>query len=197
MTEIPQRVLSEAVADAIQGRRLLAAVFLTYELDPGFFEQEILPVLLDLPRGPTRALKLAALEDALARPERHVAVYYDRNGLRESDSGPAHLDIRRIPVALKTGIFHPKLVLALVEATPDPESDEPPERALVVVAASANLTRSGWWQNVEVSHVEEITASSRTRLRLGMDQPSATDGANRLGADPDLHGSRGPLRRVV
>lgn len=168
--DIPHRVLSEAVADAIAGRRLIAAVFLTYELDPGFFEQEILPVLLDLPRGPTRNLKLAMLEDALARPERHIAVYYDRNGIRESDSGPARLDIRRIPVSLKTGIFHPKNVFALVESTPEPGSDELPERALVIVGASANLTRSGWWQNVEASHIEEIPAGSRTRLTAGVDE---------------------------
>lgn len=167
--DIPSKVLSEAVADAIAGRRLIAAVFLTYELDPGFFEQEILPVLLDLPRGPTRNLKLMALEDALARPERHVAVYYDRNGLRESDSGPAHLDIRRIPIFLKTGIFHPKNVLALVESMPEPGSDAAPEQALIVVASSANLTRSGWWQNVEVSHIEEISAGGRTRLSAGLD----------------------------
>ena len=168
--DVPHKVLSEAVADAVAGRRLVAAAFLTYELDPGFFEQEILPVLLDLPRGPTRNLKLAMLEDALARPERHIAVYYDRNGLRESDSGPARLDIRRIPVHVRTGIFHPKAVFALVESTPEPGSDELAQRSLIVVAASANLTRTGWWRNVEVGHIEEIATGARTRLSDGLEQ---------------------------
>lgn len=168
--DVPHKVLSEAVADAVAGRRLVAAAFLTYELDPGFFEQEILPVLLDLPRGPTRNLKLAMLEDVLARPERHVAVYYDRNGLRESDSGSARLDIRRIPVHCRTGIFHPKNLFALVESTPTPGSDELPLRSLIVVASSANLTRSGWWTNVEVGHIEEIAGGARTRLSDGVEQ---------------------------
>jgi hypothetical protein len=168
--DVPHKVLSEAVADAVAGRRLVAAAFLTYEFDPGFFEQEILPVLLDLPRGPTRNLKLAMLEDVLARPERHIAVYYDRNGIRESDSGPARLDIRRIPVHVRTGIFHPKNLFALVESARAPGSDEPPQQALIVVAGSANLTRSGWWRNVEVGHIEEILSGARTRLSEGLGQ---------------------------
>ncbi len=30
---------------------------------------------------------------------------------------------------------------------------------------SANLTRAGWWENVEVCHVEEITEGGRTRMQ--------------------------------
>ncbi len=30
---------------------------------------------------------------------------------------------------------------------------------------SANLTRSGWWENVECCHIEELVEGERSRLR--------------------------------
>ena len=38
-------------------------------------------------------------------------------------------------------------------------------RTLILASMSANLTRSGWWENVESCHVEEIAEGDKTRLR--------------------------------
>lgn len=46
MTEIPHAVLSEKLEELIDGRRLVAAVFITFRFDPEFFEQQVLPVFL-------------------------------------------------------------------------------------------------------------------------------------------------------
>src|SRR5690242_13172942 len=59
------------------------------------------------------------------------------------------LDVQRIAVSHPTGYFHPKNILALVE-----DADE--KQTLIVAALSANLTRAGWWENVEVAHIEQI-----------------------------------------
>ena len=67
MADIPHAVLSEHFQERMKGRRLRSAVFLTYQFDPGFFEQEVLPVLLDVPLSHAAAIRLVQLEDALRR----------------------------------------------------------------------------------------------------------------------------------
>lgn len=164
MSEIPHAVLSRHFGDRMNGRRLVSAVFLTFRFDPGFFEQEVLPVFLDVPASHATDIRLVQLEDALRSLPGHIAVYYDVNGLQQSDAGGAKLDVRRIPVQHRTGIFHPKNVFALVEAKEEDGEGRRP-RALLVASLSANLTRAGWWENVEVCHLEEIPAGGKTRLR--------------------------------
>jgi hypothetical protein len=166
VAEIPRAVLSEHFQDRMQGRRLVSAVFTTFRFEPGFFETEILPIFFDLPLSLASEVKLVQLEDALRSLPGSIAVYYDQRGL-VADGGPAKLDIRRHPIWHATGIFHPKNVLALVEdAKPDENGHR--ARALLCACLSANLTRAGWWENVEVAHVEEIRAGEHTNLRAAL-----------------------------
>jgi len=109
--EIPHAVLSERFQEHLKGRRLRTAAFLTFQFDPAFFEQEVLPVFLDVPLSQATTIRLLQLEDALRETD-EIAVYYDRGAL---EGEPAKLDVRRVPVARRTGYFHPKAVLALVE----------------------------------------------------------------------------------
>lgn len=164
MSEIPHAVLSEQFQEHMQGRRLRSAVFLTYQFDSGFFEQDVLPVFVDIPLSHAVSIRLVQLEDALREVAGQVAVYYDSNGLVTGDAGSAKLDIRRIPVQHRTGIFHPKNVFLLVE---DEEPDENGfhARTLLIASLSANLTRSGWWENVECCHIEAVAEGDRTRLK--------------------------------
>ena len=165
MSEIPRAVLSEYFQQRMREQRLLSAVFLTFQFDPGFFEQEVLPVFLDIPLSHATAIRLVQLEDALQSLPGQIAVYYDANGLVPSDLS-AKLDIRRIPIQHR-GIFHPKNVFLLVEPETSEEKGQESEgsKTLVVACLSANLTRSGWWENVEVCHVEEIMEGEKTRLK--------------------------------
>lgn len=166
---IPQEVLGDALGEAIKGRKVRAAVFTTFSFDPGFFELHILPFLFG-PSSPIDKVRLLRLEDHLRSAD--VAVYYDRTALSQ-DATPARSDFRRIDVRRWTGCFHPKLVLVLVEdpgteeeADAESEWDEAegdeglsaqaPMYSLIVGTLSANLTRAGWWENVETAHFEEI-----------------------------------------
>lgn len=162
-SQIPRAVLSEHFQERLDGRRLLGAVFLTYRFDPAFFEQDILPIFLDIPVSHAPAIRLVQLEDALRELPHGVAVYYDSNGL-VTDGGSAKLDVSRVAVCHRRGVFHPKNILALVEAV-EPDEDGHRPQTLIVACLSANLTRDGWWNNVEVCHCEEIGEGDRTRLK--------------------------------
>lgn len=164
MGDIPHAVLSEQLEERIQGRRLRSALFLTYQFEPAFFEQQVLPVFLDVPVSHADAIRLVQLEDVLRSLPGEIAVYYDANGLSSGDGGSAKLDVRRIPIRHRTGVFHPKNVFLLLESQQQDEFGHHAQ-SLVVVSLSANLTRAGWWENVECCHVEDITEGSASRLR--------------------------------
>jgi hypothetical protein len=164
MAEIPHAPLSDALEARIGDGRLVSAIFLTYKFDPGFFEQEVLPVLFDVPLSNAAAIRLVQLEETLRALEGEVAVYYDATGLIATGSESAKLDVRRIPVLHRTGIFHPKNIFLLLESD-EPREDSTRERTLCVACLSANLTRAGWWENVEVCHFEEIREGERTLLK--------------------------------
>ena len=156
---IPMEVLGDALVAAIEGRRVRTAVFTTFTFDPGFFELHVLPLLFDRPFSQVEKVKLIQLEDAL-RSVDEIAVYYDRSALSQ-DSRPAQSDFRRIDVRRSTGVFHPKLFLALVESAAPSDDEESDGKiggpmSLIVATLSANLTRAGWWENVETGHFEEI-----------------------------------------
>jgi hypothetical protein len=177
------------------GRRLVAGAFLTFRFDPAFFEQEVLPVFLDIPLSHAATIKLVQLEEALRSVPRGIAVYYDQNGL-VPEAGPAKLDVKRIAVRHATGIFHPKNVFLLVE---DEDADENGyrEQALLAACMSANLTQSGWWENVEVCHVEEIREGEATRIRD--DLRGFIEGLERRtrDKDPDRHEALRAIREFL
>lgn len=155
---IPQSVLSDALQEAINGRRVKAAVFLTFQFDPAFFEEEVLPQLFTQSFSHVAKVRLLQLEEALRQVD-HVAVYYDRRGL--GDAQAARLDYRRIGLARPTGFFHPKNILLLVENRDKEQTWE----SLLFATLSANLTRSGWWENVETVHFTEIAEGDTCSYR--------------------------------
>ena len=156
---IPQDVLSNRFRQAIDGRRVKVAVFLTFQFDPGFFEEEILSDLFHQSFSHIPKIRLLQLEEAL-REVHHVAVYYDRAGLT-AEAKPAKLDYQRLGLSHSNGYFHPKNIFLLLENGHEQIGSD----SLVIVTLSANLTRSGWWENVEVAHIEEVKAGEKCSFR--------------------------------
>jgi hypothetical protein len=163
MSDIRRAVFSEQLEERMGRRRLVTAVFITLRFDPKFFEQEILPLFLDVPLSHASAIKLVQLEDALRYVPCGVAVYYDKNAL-VAEVGLGRLDVKRIPVRHRTGIFHPNNVFVLVEDS-EPVEDGHRQQALIVASMSAKLTRPGRQENVQLFHSEEIAEADSTRLR--------------------------------
>lgn len=190
MSDIPHEVLSEGLAAHLEHRRPVSALFLTYQFDPGFFEQEILPTLFDTGFSNATTIRLLQLDDRLRDLPGEIEVYYDAKGLVPGQSS-SRLDIRRIPIAHPTGIFHPKNVFILLESADSDEEGER-ERCLLVGTTSANLTQSGWWENVEVAAFQVIEAGAKTSLRedllvfLSSLARRAPAGAGREGALGDV-----------
>jgi len=163
--EPPRRVLSEALREAVDGRQVRAAVFTTYSFDPEFFETEVLPLLFSDELGASPSVRRARLEGELEKVE-ELAVYYDARALLTT---PALLDFRRYALRQRDGVFHPKVAMLLIDHPMEEEDRKWLEQRLVVFVMSANLTRSGWWYNVEVAHSEEVeTEDGRRDLRRGI-----------------------------
>jgi len=104
----------------------------------------------------------------------HLAVYYDLRGIPETASS-ASLDYRRFALSRPGGVFHPKNILLLLED----EDESQKSTSLLLVTTSANLTRAGWWENLEAAHMIELPENSKSLLR------------------DDLLGDNGLLSRVV
>jgi hypothetical protein len=154
---IPQSVLFDELRRVIGSSVVRTAVFLTFQFDPEFFETEILPVLFDRTLSHAPPVRLVQLHDAILELQ-GLAVYYDARALT-ADAKPARLDYARIGLTRSTGYFHPKNVFLLVR---DPETETD---SLILVTLSANLTRAGWWENVEVAHIEEVAEGAVSTLR--------------------------------
>ena len=184
----PEAVLSRRLVEAMRGRRLRSAVFTTFNFDPGFFELQVLPLLFSQSFSQVDRVRLLQLEDAL-RDVEHLAVYYDRSALSQ-DAEPARLDYRRIDVRRRTGVFHPKLAFLLAEE-PMESGDEPGEtyQSLVVVCLSANLSRAGWWENVECVHIEEIQGRATSRVPYRHDLLAILSRIRACAAEGDDHGA--------
>jgi len=79
------------------------------------------------------------------------------------------LDYERIGLARAAGVFHAKNILLLVESPAEDEADDDQRcQSLVVVTTSANLTRSGWHENLEVAQVLEIESGEASAVRDDM-----------------------------
>jgi len=142
-------------------RRLISAVFTTFQYDPVFFEQEILPVFFDAQLSHIPAVRAAQLQLSLVKLAGQIVVFYDSGGLVPTEKGSPRLDVRNVPVKWKTGIFHPKNVFLLVEE----DGEDGPRRSVITACLSGNLTRSGWWENVESCHLEQLPENDFTSLR--------------------------------
>ena len=150
--------LCKQITDSIGGRRVIYALFTTYCLEPDFFELEVLPLLFDSTFSPDPKLRRFQLSRRL-REVSGIELYYDYGAFDAAES--CHLDYQRIPISNGVSAFHPKLALLLVH-------DEETSPSLIVLSGSANLTRAGYWENLECFHIEEFTAATSTPLRSGL-----------------------------
>lgn len=160
MGTIPRAVLSDTLRGLLTGRRVTAGVFLTFTFEPQFFEEEVLSLLSDEMASAEPKLRMLQLEELLRSSIGPLSVYYDRAGLR--GDGAARQDVRYVPLHVPSGVFHPKVVLLLTE----PENEDSNEAAsLICGILSANLTKAGWWSNLECFHFETVEAGKRCSYR--------------------------------
>jgi hypothetical protein len=160
VSRIPRAVLSDSLRTLLSGRRVAAGVFFTYTLEPQFFEEEVVSLLTDDALSSEPKLRMVQLEELLRSQIGPLAVYYDIGGLR--GEGAARLETRRIPVHFRSGVFHPKAIVLLTEPISD---NARAGRTLICGILSANITKLGWWSNLECGHFEVVGENARCSFR--------------------------------
>lgn len=193
--EIPTGALSAQLEERIGGRAVKAALFTTFSFEPLFFEENVLPLLFEESFSTVSRLLRCQLEEALISGP-PVAVYYDAGALVSTAGSSPALDFRKVAVFRGTGCFHPKVILLLLERPPaEGKESMGAEAALLLGVGSANLTRSGWWENLESFAFLEIGAEEKSSLREDLREflRMLRKEAERVG-DPE---ALGPIRRFL
>lgn len=139
--------------------RVVAATFTTYRFEPEFFEQEIIPLMLDqgLAFSSDQRIKSIQVREALSQTGLPVEVFYDLDLFRLQGTVSPSMEYLHHGIRGERSTFHAKLVLLLLE------DESSKERSLCVGAGSANLTIAGWWENIECQHWERVTSGEANR----------------------------------
>lgn len=141
--------ISEAFRTAIGEREVMQAFFSTYSFEPDFFELEVLPLLLGNPAlSNNESIRYCQLQDLMRQHIARLAVVYDLS-VFESQLAP-RLEVDYLPMRIEGACQHAKL---MVLALRDRQSSQ---RSIVLGAGSFNLTKAGWWENIEVGHWVEL-----------------------------------------
>lgn len=133
-------ILCEKLKEEINGANIKAAVFHSFNFDPDFFENYILPLLLpDVPFGDNK-IQNTILWKKYQNELPPVTVYCDFHAKAEKG---IHLDyaVRTIDIPKVNGVkpcFHPKHSAILLE-----------DYTLLLFIGSNNLNESGWCRNLE------------------------------------------------
>lgn len=139
-------ILKERLKLLIGDRKVRAALFYTFNFDPKFFENYVMPLLVPEQQFINNSIANNILWRKLYKDGKipPITVYYDQYG-KSPDSAPMldyHLVAVNMPsVGKNKGNFHPKHSFILIEGA---SSD-----SLIVITGSNNITQGGWCENVE------------------------------------------------
>ncbi|WP_218599203.1 hypothetical protein [Polaribacter sp. NJDZ03] len=134
-------VLAEHLKEELNGRRVKAAVFHTFNFDSEFFENYLLPLFLpDIPFGDNK-IQNTILWKKFQHDLPPITVYCDFHAKTQRG---IHLNYLVRPIDVpkhKNGFkpcYHPKHSFILLE-----------DNELIVITGSNNLTEAGWCSNLE------------------------------------------------
>ena len=140
------QVIIEKLKSSIAGRKIIAAVFYTFNFDARFFENYLLPIFLPDVNFSEIEIQNRILWRRYARELPPLTVYCDFHA-KSNDAPSLAYDIKAIDLKTKNGkkpCFHPKNTFILLE-----------DWSLLVMTGSNNLSVGGWCTNVEgVSLIE-------------------------------------------
>ena len=145
-----QYILKEKIKEAIGNRNVQAALFYTFNFDPIFFENYVMPLLVPEKtfRDETihnKILWRSCIKENLVPP---IAVYCDYFAKDNTVAPSLGYDINCIKVPSAKGSicnFHPKHIFILLN-----------DDTLLMITGSGNLTAGGWCENIECFSFEEI-----------------------------------------
>lgn len=144
--------ISDAFRRCIGEREVSFAFFTTYSFEPDFFELEVIPLLLgDQALSSQDDIRYVQLQALMQDKARRFAVAHDVDVF--NPAAGSRLEVDYLPIRVGNGCQHSKLAILVVQG----EYDDAP--AIVLAAGSFNLTKAGWWDNIEVGHFVELRAT--------------------------------------
>lgn len=145
--------ISEAFREVIGEREVVQAFFTTYSFEPDFFELEVLPLLLGNPAlSRNESIRYYQLQSLMRQHSGRLAVVYDLS-VFDPHLAP-RLEVDYLPMRVGGACQHAKLMVLVVR---DRKSKQ---LSIVLGAGSFNLTKAGWWENLEVGHWVELSEGS-------------------------------------
>ncbi len=145
--------ISEAFRAVIGEREVVQAFFTTYSFEPDFFELEVLPLLLGNPAlSSNESIRYYQLQSLMRQHAGRLAVVYDLS-VFDPQLAP-RLEVDYLPMRVGGACQHAKLMVLVVR---DRKSKQ---LSIVLGAGSFNLTKAGWWENLEVGHWVELSEGS-------------------------------------
>lgn len=155
-------VISDRLKELLDNCEVRAAVFTTYTFDPEFFELEVIPLLLpgNTPFSSDSRVKQFQVREALRESKIKLEVFYDLRIFRKEGSTSPAMEYLFQGIHRGNDAFHAKLALILVH------DNNHGRDCLMVGAGSNNLTRAGWWDNIECQHWEVLWEDEANRSFL-------------------------------
>ena len=155
-------VVSNKLSEFLANRDVLAAAFTTYTFEPEFFELEVIPLLMncEIAFSSDDRIKQFQVREALRIANVPLEVFYDLNLAQLQASVSPAMQYLCHGVSHGSNAFHAKLNLILVY---DPQINSD---SLLICAGSNNLTKAGWWDNIECQHWEEVKPKGGSRQFL-------------------------------
>ena len=159
-------VISERFLELIAGREVRAALFTTFTFEADFFELEVIPLLLsqDVAYSTDDRVKRFMVRENLREADLPIDVFYDLPMFRNSGECSPEMEYLCNGVNLGNRAFHGKVSMILLR---DRETEE---QSLLLGAGSNNLTRAGWWDNIECQHWEEVKNGAVPRRLINIIQ---------------------------
>ena len=138
-------ILAEKLKDEMAGKKVIAAVFHTFNFDPKFFENYLLPLFLpDIPFGDDE-IQNTILWKKFQNELPPITVYCDFHAKSLKGNNLNYL-VRPIDILKINGVkpcFHPKHSFILLQGNTQKDLD------LLVFVGSNNLSEAGWCSNLE------------------------------------------------
>lgn len=157
-------VITERLLELIAGREVKAAVFTTYTFEPDFFELDVIPLLLNqnMAYSTDDRVKRFLVRENLRESDLPIDVFYDLPMFRLNGEHSPEMEYLCNGVNLGNRAFHGKVNMILLK------DNETGEESLLLGAGSNNLSRAGWWDNIECQHWEEIKSGSVARKMINI-----------------------------
>jgi hypothetical protein len=153
-----QQILKEKIKEALAGKKVKAALFYTFNFDPRFFENYVMPLLV-----PEKSFREETIynkilwrkcqKEGVIPPVTVYCDYFAKNNTESPTLGYTIHCIKTPCAKGKITNFHPKHTFILVE-------DDKGQSSLLFFTGSGNLTPSGWCENFEGFSFLEIVPKS-------------------------------------